>query len=368
MSAEEKHHVASAKWCGYSTNLKPTRHYRAVIQQVQWAPSSGREVPCGIIIFFLFLFLNYLIGLLNFILCLYSQVGMFWLENTIGNLERYFPRKCFRINSSNLNFTHMKASLFRLSQFLLYKKFFSPVIILLPNKYFPVLANLGWVLHLYSFTQTLLTSRGPGLVPEPRNQVSAAVISAFANSFPMAQAVHRLHYLEPGVLHLAFFLSLGDSPLDTYFRTYCSLSKILRPSPNCRASIIYLCHSASPSGKSRFSPDRELCTSVSFSDPLPFFFFWCSYKGHLHVNVAEHLTSICVSSRTSPAFPFVPGSSLPRPRLCTIPSLLITPRCFWVQQSDTRKLSGELFHSRHKIWGSEGGTKPITILIILKAK
>lgn len=174
MSAEEKHHVASAKWCGYSTNLKPTRHYRAVIRQVQWAPSSGREVPCGIIIFFLFLFLNYLIGLLNFILCLYSQVGMFWLENTIGNLERYFPRKCFRINSSNLNFTHMKASLFRLSQFLLYKKFFSPVIILLPNKYFPVLANLGWVLHLYSFTQTLLTSRGPGLVPEPRNQVSAA--------------------------------------------------------------------------------------------------------------------------------------------------------------------------------------------------
>ena len=45
----------------------------------------------------------------NFILCLYSQVGMFWLENMIWNLDISSQESVSGLCVSNLNFIHKKA-------------------------------------------------------------------------------------------------------------------------------------------------------------------------------------------------------------------------------------------------------------------
>lgn len=83
------------------------------------------------------------------------------------------------MNFSNLNFIHKKGwfvSSFTIS--FIHRIIFSQLLSPLPNKYFPVLANLGWFLHLYSAAQTLITGCVPGLVPELRNQTFPAMISA----------------------------------------------------------------------------------------------------------------------------------------------------------------------------------------------
>lgn len=111
-----------------------------------------------------------------------AYVGMFCLENMIWNLNR-FPRKFFTINIY-LNFIHKMADLCHLLQgfFFLIQKIISCLLFLsyCLNKHFPILAHLGWFLHLYSSAhfQTLITYSVPSLVPELGNQRFPAMISA----------------------------------------------------------------------------------------------------------------------------------------------------------------------------------------------